>query len=1544
MVSRLVSNKHSVFQKAAQTVGREAAMTGYGTISQDSLGHVITRAHAWGDTVRALTANALDKEAYHSAFSVFRDAIAAEAQSHAVKIGSGESYTGFYKDLIEGHAAIESDLLNNPSNSIEAALDYSKVDWNDVDSKQEYLNHIKEYAKQTSLRDHLGMIEGDGVNSATEISILLHTNNSKEYAAYINTFESVIQQQFQQELQTVQDQAKALGYKGKLTDIKAMEKFKATLSPGDQAVMSRLIEMTNGKINQVDKYILARIHNNHINIQEILTTGKFNGVQLDEKALKAFAALNVYANADAISSAYQNEILTNIGYTSTLKNVDLNSIKEVRIRTQEFETALEKVGYGAFNTKTSSFTNAKDAKSVPLSQLKTKQLRKINFSSIKDENIQQALRQYINLRDHGDTLHAAKMMQDKALMRGISGVRMLGDSDLSNSIGQIYSQYRNVKLAMKVWVRVAKFANWMKGTKVARGLKAAARAQHNLNQAILRKVLGTRYEIFNKSRFGDAGRKARAASKRAKKMANKAKRVQQKAAKQAAKQATAKGQKHVAKLAKKSQKKLLSNAGKQAGKFTRTAANLAAHGTIGTTGAGAAGAGAGGATSGAAGGAAGAAGGGILTVCAMILLIILAISIFAQEFAICINVLTSVATNFNDSLLGKAIQWFADLTWPWEVTDEDRQNVLVYTLYMLQNEEAKNSNVSDMLASISPDASFKGGMAPVKPGTEEEGDVHEYVDEDEHVPDSIEWVRPQYTASNLPTGQTYYVYTNGETGDPISQYSNIKLCLSMAHAFTCPIETQEGIENFTTYALGLWNYLNKHTLAATLQMCDSAIGDGCGEFTYKCNFNWFCPQDCTSECSHEGAHWESAYFHDVWVQGSIYDTSPNAQIDITLDTPNRFYVTSGNSKIWNSLGCIYTTHDNKQRKRITEDKAGLNRGSTATYSPSIMSTLFPKSTTDANYNEKHEFEQLYTSHPEWVTKTNTAYYGDANGNVLTWKVNPQYFNGDKDKYEQCFTNSPAYFALTHGTPVNLLSTQYVTYCASSPSTISGCSNQEYRNVYTKKTETKYCGSITQIHTSNGIKTVHLSASTMCSDDTAHEPLGTLYRCKGHTSKVYCSEYTANMTYFTGVQKKTNASGNQYYESTGKILGAHASLTSCGCGNEKSLFVYTMPIYTLPTPTATSWVPPKTKIYICQGHTNHGVFSVDSPYLNACYETVPATYNADGTEATPAYEVTNYNYLGPHFNCNGYQHVSYVQSGVMHVCLGHLVCNGHHTCPGHTLTYCKGHISYQIERTSILENSEAIYTPWPPYTVTNTYWFITTETTYEPLKDDETEHSHLARDDWAGWTDSNKEMALAVYYDDWYQKYQIGLNSFIGGQCSPSEKQAILNELNINQDTTTEILLQNVHFALDACGKVRYYPGDKAVAPAYDEANKFNTSAPPVFDVWNVQHAVHGLDTKYFADWVYRSTHDNASLACLTSTFSSNTRDIAYSGIQPGTPIVYQSPDRVYTGIFLGFSTAADGTLLVKYVGIWEGDSSSGGWVSVITEQAAGWKFSLSACM
>jgi hypothetical protein len=1529
-------------------LSREAVISGYGAISDTDVGFVATHVYDGLETLRSFNAPALAEEAKHSAFSVFRDAIADAAESPTQLVANGENFTNFYTDLLDGHKSIEADILVSAPDSVDAKLNYAELDWNDPAARAEYLKNIQEYSQQTGLRDHLGFSEGRMGSSSDELKILLHTASKEEYGAYIQQFEHAIQENFTQQLTEAQEQARQLGYTGSMNNVRAMEKFAATLGDADKGAMQHLIQLTDGKINKVDQYILARISDGQININEVLNgdpskgiqAGYLNGVKLDDKALRALAALNVFANSDNIANAYHLKYLTAIGGSSSIENFDLNNLNHVKARIEDFEKALTEKGFGAWQNQGGKFQFPTLAnkhgkiKAINIKYMSLKQLRTIDLSKIGDKDVREAFKQYINMREHGETLKSAQELMSNMRMRITQGIRkILGDSDLSNAIGQIQSQYRNVQFAIKAWGKVGKFIQWAGKFAVKNRLwvdkvvKRFMSLDKTNGAARYQKYLSGKHSGQSKKTRYDAKQQKRAERAKIRKD-NASKKAQTKKGKLSKGK---KGGKRVAKRAGKLQSKLIGKAGKQGSNAVRAAGRLAAHGAQGTTaaagatgtaaaGAGATGtaaAGAAGGAGGAAGGAAGAAGGaGAGYVILWIILIALIVSAACQLISGVLQVICSTVTDFDNTLLGKMANWIADFKWPWEASDEDKENVLYYTMYLLINEDTMAKTGSTALGELT----FNTGCAPFENGKNNPTYVLKQTGDS-----GIYWHQWKYTAADFNESNTYYLYTNAATGDPINEYSSIKLCLSMAHAFTYNIETKKQIEDFSLYAVGLWRHLNKTTVKATLELCPGCIYDGTTYYyEYYCDDAWECPKEgCETQCSHKKAHWVSSFAERFWSRNTdrYYPAGTLLTIHAGMnegDAAQLYIVTPGLSHAImapTADGCVRTTHNNSTGQYMKTDTKNAGNGKSWTTDSSGLTTL-----------SAYKPEAL-DSLPEQKASDKT--YLDSKGNLLKWTLNPE-------GVKSCFQSQQLF--LGSDSRYKICNSSELATCANS-TTITKYKEQEgattYHGTYFSGGNSinngdTYCANLWLSDSSSG--------SWKDDDGTSHSHRHTsikLYYCDGskhHGQACYCATgtiYTYTRTYDSAQKKYVYT-----YDGYDKAI-KNASYEAFACSQRSSVkkYVYYNGSYQYKT------------IYYCNGHTGaHGYFTSDSPYYTACreFKWVEPIKDKDGNVTREGYwnKTSNggWKEVKTRYICTGYKPIKIVANGTLKVCLGHLICSTHLSCPGHHFNYCNGHMKFYIERTTTTAESEAIYSNSWTYTVTGKFLWWDTSETYAPKKKSETSHTALARNDWEGWTDNNKELMQTVYMDDWYRKYGIGMGSFVGSQCSAYEAAKLKENYAIDVNTTTAILMQNLDTALGACGKICYYPGGRAYYEGMDPRNKFNTTTTEKFDKNNIRRAVYGLDPQYFADWVYRTTHGNKALPVSVTQFD----NAVTSHTTAGMPIANTSdPNNIRSGILIGTYTV-DGTTYVKYVGLDTGTNHGGGWVTILDEPITGWKYSVQA--
>lgn len=1561
----LISNTGGtgIASQLSKNITREIAMSGYGELGKQDIGWTITHAVDITRTVQSFAAIPMVDEAKHSAFAFFREAIAQSAQeqtneliqqstSNMERAGlneaiSGNAYTGFYSDVVSGQQAVGSLLADTP-NSPEALLNFSSVDFNNNQSVTEYLDNIREYAGTINLRNSIELNASNIQSEEYGLLILMHTENKEAYSQYIKQFESQIQQNFQKELSTLQDNVKAMGYTGNVKDLKALEAFKNTQSGANASQVQQLIDATNGKINQVDRYILARIHNGDIDIQKIIASGEFNGVKLDEKSLSAFKALNIYANSDQITTTFHNDMLEKIGFKSSMQNVDLNNLKHVTMRVKEFEKALSQAGFGAINGKA-------------LSALSIKEIRAIDLSKISDTNILNAMKQYIALRDHQEILSQAKNLMGNFRMRMVSLTRKaLGDSDLSQGIGQIQSGYHNAKTALKIWNKVGapaakkvfKFFN--KTTRaLMKYMPAPVRRAYLKNVKFMRTIVGKARELWG--RAGSGARKMASEATKALTRKASAKTTQQIA-------------KHATRAARSMERKLLLKAGQKVGEVVRHAAHLVSSGAIGTTGAGTVGVttaattttvaaattttvAAGATTTTVAAGTTAASGGwsaligaAIAVKTISIIICIIVISMICYTVGGLLQMVGSTALELDNSLLGQILNFFANLKWPWNrtPTPEQQQNVLSYTIASLFNEQYLSTNVKHQLGE--GNAFYQGG----KPSQNtDSSNLSISYDSTPGFGDNEE---------NIVKGMSTYKIMGSDGSSktyPINEYSTVKLTIAMAHAYTYPLDTQKGLQNFSLYATGLWKHLNTTEIKCKLSFCKPGNQHSkCGKLKYSCSV-----YDSYGALS-------NTYLYVEQANGRVKILTDNELKNGLYVQPNQkyLYITSGpiQQPVKGVYSCRYYVFKPNGRDDANYDSAGdievfdaVTKGYLYTLYGKAAITKVSKVDASSIFKEYYDDDEARTKNI-YDEDGNVRYGSD--GEPLDYKLNPNV----------CVAcTEPNY----HGKHNLTQFKRYVTVCGYNQVYSNGCNNVG-RETIGSYTITTSCPRVPQLYyTSEGCRSVFVvSEHEELNSEFAQEKIGalmtdaqfdnyrhilrekldkisnsgssgiekqneidreknrlehklahetiTIYKCKGHNNQpAYCKDtidkpltlVVKYNTYGGGTDMKCINPQTQIIE--------HYSETKC-CDDCKS--VYGVPYDTWQSNSSNNTVYFTTiskymkTFYVCPGVKDHGFFSSDHPNFSNCLTTSGhVNYIKYNVELCNGYTETHYNYQS--------------------VCKGHVQCcnlygdkypnvkNGHiPDCPGHELSYCVGDAEYTFTKTIHDKDESRRYGDWS-YTLTQEFLGIEVNKTYSPLKDTGDSRISLARKDWDGWNDDNIELMANVLTDDWYLKYGYGISSFVGSEISPGEKSKYMESFNISNTSTSAQLMHNLNFAFSSIGRVAYYPGDKAEYPNDDSRNKFNTPAPEVMDNRGYMLAIHGLDYKYYADWVYLSTHEG--IDAPNDLLSSNSY-MCNTKITPntpaGTPIVTHGT-KPRSGILIGMKGN-----VVTYIGL-----SDTGWASVI---------------
>ena len=166
--------------------------------------------------------------------------------------------------------------------------------------------------------------------------------------------------------------------------------------------------------------------------------------------------------------------------------------------------------------------------------------------------------------------------------------------------------------------------------------------------------------------------------------------------------------------------------------------------------------------------------------------------------------------------------------------------------------------------------------------------------------------------------------------------------------------------------------------------------------------------------------------------------------------------------------------------------------------------------------------------------------------------------------------------------------------------------------------------------------------------------------------------------------------------------------------------------------------------------------------------------------------------------------------------------------------------------------------------------------------------------WQGWTEENRQAAIALASEDWYQKYGLSVSSIsTGTPLTASEIEEYLDGLPADISETRKELLR---FALNSVGKVPYYWGGKPSAKNYD-GNHFGTLVSPDVD----GRTLKGLDCSGWISWVYWSVTGNHLPYESTSGLAALGTRISREDLQPGDLLIRTGAD-AHVVMFLGWTS------------------------------------------
>lgn len=660
-------------------------------------------------------------------------------------------------------------------------------------------------------------------------------------------------------------------------------------------------------------HLLGRIKTGQIDVDAVIASGSFNGVPITPQMAQSLRDLKVLSDTGIVVAEGQNKLLSDIGHKSSITTLDLDSRKVVGGRVKEFSTALEK------------YTGVAGLEKMSVDELKKLQSKvlKGKAGTVWDNKAKAALGELIKLKERARTLkNVASKIGTHLNTTSLMVQKLCRDSDLSRGIGELKSSYGTAKFAVKVETKVVRFTikHAMKSrlfnNRVSKFLFKHAKAGVQKAMAFNMKHINviTKKVGAIKSRITNATKTA------AKKTATAAKTVVTKMApgltarisKIAGKVKTSVARRSTTRTAKKAGKKLAKSAGKKMG---RIAGKLS--------------------------GAMKALGGlkkklGMFAIKAI--LIVCCVSVVCTVFASIFGFIAESALSLDDTLFGKAVEWLADLHWPWTVTDEDIDSVLENTIKGLAGTEKemtsekareiydKNYYYYRIAGASDPIQMASDAFNPsvsewtfIRPETEES---HNYID----TPLGTDLIRSKLRATDDGLNHhdyTYfyqggasansYYYANG-TRVPINQFSQVKLIISMAHTFTYPIDDGQDLEGFGQYCNAMMHVLWSCTTSMIMRSCE----EGDFTITYSCAENsTFANKMLSADANVIYAN-EATVFENSYVANSGYDN-----ILCVVDWDDRMdtlFPTDGTNESGSpNYGCIRSYHRNgKEYKAVYE--------------------------------------------------------------------------------------------------------------------------------------------------------------------------------------------------------------------------------------------------------------------------------------------------------------------------------------------------------------------------------------------------------------------------------------------------------------------------------------------------------------------------------------------------------------------------------------------------------------------------------------------------
>lgn len=1316
------------------------------------------------------------------------------------QVVSGAEYTGFYKDLVEGQNAITASIIKTSAESPEAKLNFSKLNFNDPSAMDQYLHDVREYAQQIKFTDSPMITDdpsavlnsGDIATGATELKILLHLEDEKTYTEYITKFEDAIADNFQKEVANMRQNVVNMGFTGNPKNNEALKTFAATRAPGEQAQIARLIEANNGTVDKVDRYILGRIHTGEIDINNVLATGTLNGVKLSQKSLAALQALNVYANVDAVTAAHHESILQQMGYEKKLKRLNLQNIDSMKERLTAFSDALGKAGLSSVNGKL-------------LTNMSLEELRAIDLTKI-DPKLREGLRTFISLKSHAAELYKLHELMQMAQRQAWSLFRKgLGNSDLNKGIGSVHTTGR---LAYKAWMKFgAPLYKRLKATKLISFMSSAVKKGYVNSAKFIkkfvangaRKVWNATKTLVSKAAPGvahvasEATKIARRATKkiRRKRRGSQAKKARRELLKKAGRKA-GKVRKKLSNVAKKISNSKLGKLAKKAAELLKKVA------------------------------------GKLLIYIAIVIGIILLVSIYYQMMASVFMIAGNVATSIQETVVGSIIEFFVDFfsdwSWPWEATEDEVQSGLLLSIRAVQDEERVLSSIGkntddekSLLAKMNDSITVYHGCT---------------FDSDKDI------VAPEQVT---PTkNNTTFLFT--QNGQYITQRSIVRKVISMAHFVTDKIEYESELENFATYSIGLWRYMNAPRVSVELKLCNG----GCKTLWYSCE---------------DGAGGD---LENIWTDLFVNDL--------------RYKIADKNK---NNPGTGYWDYNAEKDATGTVGSNPLVvlPSEMTRYGNDYMFTLY-----EADYHTLSEWDQGdegYLFLMDGVFKHQ--------GKYTIYSTNHEELEGGctRIEYRNCHASNcscegihKCLYNTLSNTPITNTPSNHVDIYEECSLTYQKCVGQHWLSTFA----------------SNGFGWQYIPYSDMANEWRMHRTvsLSTIKSAANLSDAIKITGITLpdGWTHYT-TQIREEDPNNLWIQVNPAV--AH------GCtGDDCDFDLYDLLDGGLGNLDYRGNM----------GAEYNGFFdycnTIDINWgRTVCKNNMEIIVGCEvrTREGVKKWPVRIKVCLG-HFDC--------VSDSLLNTSLGEYYHYQECNTNKHVLKYCPGHPIITVQ-TATRPMSEIYNTHWT-YTAKEGVLFFKSNKTYS--------HNDLVDDTWKGWTDIKKSDSDYFAEDDWYGKYDIEMDEFIGGTCDASEKRAILERCGVDTSLLADGCEKRLDKAFYAIGRIPYYPNESPNALPELQGRVAQIPYPlkshttPYKNQSNVMLGYHGLGYEYFAAYIESS----AAGKSLSETLSAIPNIGSWSGkkslgpkTSPGAIIGRKQGNIIQTAIYVGYMETGFGSTAYYYI-------------------------------